>query len=51
MNLNQVQYMLAIYETGSIRQAAENLFVSAPSVSTAIKNLEEELLWYNTYIL
>lgn len=43
MNLNQVQYMLAIYETGSIRQAAENLFVSAPSVSTAIKNLEEEL--------
>ena len=43
MNLNQVQYMLAIHETGSIRQAADNLFVSAPSISTAIRNLEDEL--------
>lgn len=43
MNLNQIQYLLAIHETGSIRQAADNLFVSAPSISTAIKNLEDEL--------
>ncbi|MEE0509831.1 MAG: LysR family transcriptional regulator [Peptococcaceae bacterium] len=43
MNLNQVRYLLAIHETGSIRQAADNLFISAPSISTAIKNLEDEL--------
>ncbi|MEE0435164.1 MAG: LysR family transcriptional regulator [Peptococcaceae bacterium] len=43
MNLNQIQYMLAIHQYGSITQAAEKLFVSAPSISIAIKNLEEEL--------
>lgn len=43
MNLNQIHYLLAIHQCGSITQAAENLFVSAPSVSIAIKNLEEEL--------
>lgn len=43
MNLNQVRYLLMIHETGSIRQAADNLFISAPSISTAIKNLEDEL--------
>lgn len=43
MNINQIQYLLAIYKYGSITQAAENLFVSAPSISTSVRNLEQEL--------
>lgn len=43
MTLNQLHYLLTIHECGSITKAAQELFVSAPSISTAIKNLEEEL--------
>ena len=43
MNLNQFKYLLAIYQWGSITKAAQELFVAAPSVSSAMKELEEEL--------
>ncbi|MEE0510109.1 MAG: LysR family transcriptional regulator [Peptococcaceae bacterium] len=43
MNLNQFEYLLAIYEQGSITKAAQKLFVSAPAISNAIRSLEEEL--------
>lgn len=43
MNLNQFQYLLAIYKCGSITKAAQELFVSVPSISSAIRNLEDEL--------
>lgn len=43
MNLNQFKYLLAIYQYGSITKAAQELFVAAPSVSSAIRELEEEL--------
>ena len=43
MNLEQLQYVCAIYETGSINQAAKRLFVSQPSISSAIRKLEQEL--------
>ena len=43
MNLEQLQYICAIYETGSINQAAKRLFVSQPSISSAIRKLEQEL--------
>lgn len=43
MNLHQFQYLLAIHEYGTITKAAQELFVAAPSVSSAIKELEEEL--------
>lgn len=43
MNLNQFQYLLAIHKCGSITKAAQELFVSVPSISSAIKNLEDEL--------
>lgn len=43
MNLNQIQYLLAIHKYGTIRQAAEHLFVSAPSISVAVRHLEEEI--------
>ena len=43
MNLEQLQYIRAIYETGSINQAAKRLFVSQPSISSAVRKLEQEL--------
>ncbi len=43
MNLEQIQYFLAIVETGSFTQAAEKLWLSQPSLSSAIKKLEREL--------
>ena len=43
MNLEQLQYICAIYETGSINQAAKRLYVSQPSISSAVRKLEQEL--------
>lgn len=43
MTLEQLQYICAIYETGSINQAAKRLFVTQPSISSAIRKLEQEL--------
>ena len=43
MNLNQFEYLLAIYEQGSITKAAQKLFVSAPAISKMIHSLEDEL--------
>lgn len=43
MRLEQLQYFLEISKTGSIRKAADNLFISSPALSTALQNLEKEL--------
>ena len=43
MNLEQLQYLCAIYELGSINQAAKRLYVSQPSISGAVRKLEQEL--------
>lgn len=43
MTITQLRYFVAICKYGKIRTAAERLFVSAPTLSVAIKNLEEEL--------
>lgn len=43
MNLNQFNYLLTIHKCGSITKAAQELFVSVPSISSAIRNLEDEL--------
>lgn len=43
MNLEQLQYICTIYELGSINQAAKRLYVSQPSVSSAVRKLEQEL--------
>lgn len=43
MKLNQFRYLAAIAEHGSIAKAARSLFISQPSVSQAIKELEDEL--------
>lgn len=43
MDINQLQYFLAIVETGGFTKAADSLFISQPSLSVSIKRLEREL--------
>ena len=43
MTLQQFQYVIAISETGSFSKAAERLYMSQPSLTSAIKALEDEL--------
>ena len=43
MTLQQLRYAIAIAETGSFNKAAEKLYISQPSLTAAIKDLEDEL--------
>jgi DNA-binding transcriptional LysR family regulator len=43
VNLRQLEYFVAIAESGSLTQAAERLLVSQPSLSQQIRALEAEL--------
>lgn len=43
MFLRQLQYLIALEQEGHFSRAAERCFVSQPSLSSAIKKLEEEL--------
>ena len=43
MNLQHFKYVLEVEKTGSISQAAENLFMNQPNLSKAIKDLEQSL--------
>ncbi|WP_304509617.1 LysR family transcriptional regulator [Anaerotignum sp.] len=43
MTLMQLEYIMEIYHCGSMNKAAQNLFVSQSAISTAIKELEEDL--------
>lgn len=43
MNLDQLRYICAVYDAGSISRAAEKLFLSQPNLSSAISKLEYEL--------
>ena len=43
MTLQQIAYALAILETGSMNKAAEALFVSQPTLTSAMKELEQEI--------
>lgn len=42
MTLQQIKYALTIAEAGSMNRAAEQLFISQPSLSSSIKELERE---------
>lgn len=42
MRIQQLQYLEKIAETGSINEAAKRLFISQPSLSQAMKELERE---------
>ncbi|TYP79756.1 LysR family transcriptional regulator [Paenibacillus methanolicus] len=43
MTLQQLKYVIEIARRGSMNEAAKRLFISQPSLSNAIKDLEEEL--------
>ena len=43
MTLQQIKYALAIADIGSMNKAAEQLFISQPSLSSSIKELEKEI--------
>jgi DNA-binding transcriptional LysR family regulator len=42
MTLQQLKYILAIVSCGSISEAAKQLFISQPSLSSAVKDIEQE---------
>ncbi|WP_353852724.1 LysR family transcriptional regulator [Dehalobacter restrictus] len=51
MTLQQLKYIIKIVECGSITEAARQLFITQPSLSTAVKELEIELgieIFYRT---
>lgn len=43
MTLQQLRYIIIVAEKGSINEAAKYLYISQPSLSNSIKELEEEL--------
>lgn len=43
MTLQQLKYVIEVSRSRSIRKAAQNLFISQPSLSNAIKELENEI--------
>ena len=42
MTLQQIRYILAIAESRSVSLAAKRLFISQPSLSAALKEVEDE---------
>lgn len=43
MTLQQLTYLVTVADCGNITEAADRLFISQPSLSTAIHNLEKEM--------
>jgi len=43
MTLQQLTYIVTVAECGNITEAADQLFISQPSLSTAIQSLEKEM--------
>lgn len=43
MTLNQLKYVIMLSKVNSINEAAKMLFISQPSLTSALKSLEEEL--------
>ena len=43
MTLQQLRYVIEISETGSMNKAAEQLYISQPSLTNAVKELEKEI--------
>ena len=43
MTLAQLRYVVAVSEAGSMNEAAKRLYITQPSLSAAIKELEEEI--------
>ena len=43
MTLQQLKYVVAVAETGNITEAAKKLFISQPSLTSAVRELEKEM--------
>lgn len=43
MTLQQLKYVVVVAETGTITEAAEKLYISQPSLTNAIRELEKEM--------
>ena len=43
MTLQQLKYIVTVAECGTISEAATQLFISQPSLTNAIKDIEEEM--------
>ena len=43
MTLQQLKYMIEIVNCGSINEAAKKLYITQPSLSCAVKELETEM--------
>ncbi|HGA3841833.1 TPA: LysR family transcriptional regulator [Streptococcus agalactiae] len=43
MRIQQLQYVIKIVETGSMNEAAKQLYITQPSLSNAVRNLETEM--------
>ncbi|MBP5606138.1 MAG: LysR family transcriptional regulator [Ruminiclostridium sp.] len=43
MTIQQIKYVITIYETGQFSKAGEKLYVTQPSLSKAVRDLESEL--------
>lgn len=43
MRIQQLRYIIKIVEAGSINEASKQLFISQPSLSSAVKELENEM--------
>ena len=43
MNINQLRYVLEVAGSSSMREASTKLYISQPALSSAIRDLEEEL--------
>ena len=42
MTLKQLKYVITVAEKGSITEAAKDLYISQPSLSGAVKEVEKE---------
>ena len=43
MTLQQIKYIVTVAETGNITEAAKRLFISQPSLTNAVRELENEM--------
>ena len=43
MTLQQLKYMITVADTGTITEAANKLYISQPSLTNAIHELEKEM--------